>query len=116
MPKHKSPRNIHRHESPPLQYIDLTLITSRSLLHPAHSEPRHFPHCIVPVLQQERPAERSCKKASASSMLFRVSHGEQYPLVGLRSEFVVPLRFAEAAANTMDGGEAFDIADGDFIG
>lgn len=49
-------------------------------------------------------------------MHFRVSHCEQHLRVVLRGEIAVPLRLAEAAADAVDVGEAFRIADGDFIG
>lgn len=70
----------------------------------------------MPMLQQERPAPRPCKQLPPRSVLLRISHGEDGEPVGLGSEFFVPLRFAETAADAMDGGEAFWVADGDFDG
>ena len=69
----------------------------------------------MPMLQQERPAKRPRKELPARSMLPRISHSEQDSLVRLRSKLVVPFRFAETAADAVDGGETFRVADGDFI-
>lgn len=70
----------------------------------------------MPVLQQERPAPRLRKQLSPRSVLLRISHGEDGEPVGLGSEFFVPLRFPETAADAVYGRETFRVADGDFIG
>ena len=49
-------------------------------------------------------------------MLLRVRHRERCVSARLRSELAVPRRFAETAADAVDSGEAFRIADGDFTG
>lgn len=69
----------------------------------------------MPMLQQERPAKRPRKELPARSVLPRISHSEQDSFVRLRSKLVVPFGFAETAADAVDGGETFRVADGDFI-
>lgn len=117
MPVHESPRNVHGHETPPHQYIQLPIIPRRrSLPHPAYRKTRHITHGVVPVLQEERPAERPRKELTTRSVLFRIRHRERCVSARLRSELAVPRRFAETATDAMDGGEAFRVADGDFTG
>lgn len=70
----------------------------------------------MPVLQEERPTERSGKQLSTPRVLFRVGHCEHCASARLRGELAVPRRLTEAAADAVDGGEAFRVADGDFIG
>ena len=68
------------------------------------------------MLQQKRPAEGPRKKPPSRGMLFGIRHGEEAPLVRLRGELGVPLRLAETAADAVNDGEAFGVADGDFYG
>lgn len=49
-------------------------------------------------------------------MLLRIRHGEKSVPVRIRNKLLVPLGLAEAAANAVNSGEAFEVADGDFIG
>ena len=70
----------------------------------------------MPMLQQKGPAKRPRKELPARSVLFGVGHGEASVPAGLADELGVPLCFAETAADAVDGGEAFWVADGDFDG
>lgn len=68
------------------------------------------------MLQQESTTERSSKQLSARSMLLRVRHGEESVPIRVRHKLLVPFSLSEAATDTMNSGEAFEVADGDFVG
>lgn len=116
MPKHKSTTNVHRHERPPLHNIQSTVVSCRSLPHSADSMLGNLLDSIMPMLQQKRATKRSRHQSPPSSVLFRIRHREDAIPIGTGSEGMIPFCFAKAATNTVDGGKALEVADGDFVG
>lgn len=49
-------------------------------------------------------------------MLLRIRHSKDSVPVRMGNKLMVPLSLAEAAANAVNSGKAFEVADGDFVG
>jgi hypothetical protein len=50
-PVHETTHNVHGHERPPIQHVDLPL-AGRNIMHLVHSKARHLLDGVVPVFQQ----------------------------------------------------------------
>ena len=113
-PVHQAPNNIHRHESPPVQHIHLSL-SDCNIVHLVNGEARHLLDSIMPILQQRFPAHRSRKHAAANRMVLRVSEGKHGPPRPCTSQLVIPVTLHEVCADAMDLVETFDVADCELI-
>jgi hypothetical protein len=113
-PVHETPHNIHSHESPPVQHVDLPL-GGRNIVHFMNREARHLLDGVVPVLKQSFPAHRSREHAAACRVFLVIGKSEQRPLWSRTGQFVVPIALHEVCADTMDLLEAFEVADCELI-